>query len=259
MVTRIDRSSPLPFYHQLKQIVVSDIKRRGMSPGDRLPGDHELCETYDVSRTVVRQALADLEAEGVIERIKGRGTFVSKPKIAEGLVRSLTGLYADVAARGSSLRSNVRRMEVVPADEQIAADLDLAPGSPVIVIERLRFVDDEPWVFTVTHLPHHIAPGLEHEDLTTQSLYTLLEQHYGVQLKRGRRSVEATKASAELAADLDIPDGDPVLLLRSTSFGVDDRPVEMFVAFHRGDRSRFDVDLESSTTSSPNTLMRVTA
>ncbi|MER7082388.1 GntR family transcriptional regulator [Saccharopolyspora kobensis] len=258
MVTRIDRSSPLPFYYQLKQIVVSDIKRRGMSPGDRLPGDHELCETYDVSRTVVRQALSDLEAEGVVERVKGRGTFVAKPKIAEGLVQSLTGLYADVAARGSSLRSDVRRIEVVPANEQVAAELDLEPGTPVIAIERLRFVDDEPWVFTATHLPHHIAPGLEDEDLSTQSLYTLLEQDYGVRLKRGRRSVEAAKAGAELAADLGIPEGDPVLLLRSTSFGADDRPVEVFVAFHRGDRSRFDVDLESSATAGPNTLMRVT-
>src|SRR5438105_2839120 len=76
MLTRIDRSSPVPFYYQLKQILLADIKRRQLSPGDRLSGDHELCEVYGVSRTVVRQALADLEADGVIERAKGRGTFI---------------------------------------------------------------------------------------------------------------------------------------------------------------------------------------
>jgi len=87
MQSGIDRSSPLPFYYQLKQILLADITRRGLKPGDRLPGDHDLCATYNVSRTVVRQALAELESEGVITRIKGRGTFVAPPKTAEGLVQ----------------------------------------------------------------------------------------------------------------------------------------------------------------------------
>jgi GntR family transcriptional regulator len=64
----IDRTSPLPFYYQLKQILLTDLREQPLSPGDRLPGDHELCQTYGVSRTVVRQALAELETEGVIER-----------------------------------------------------------------------------------------------------------------------------------------------------------------------------------------------
>ena len=79
---RIDRRSPLPFYHQLKQILLADLRERDLAPGARLPGDHELCGTYDVSRTVVRQALAELETEGVIERVKGRGTFVPPRKTA---------------------------------------------------------------------------------------------------------------------------------------------------------------------------------
>ncbi|UKY54171.1 GntR family transcriptional regulator [Streptomyces inhibens] len=243
MQTSIDRSSLLPFYHQLKQILLGEIERRKLQPGDRLPGDHELCRTYEVSRTVVRQALNELESEGVIERIKGRGTFISSPKTAEGLVQSLTGLYEDVAARGGELRSDVRRLEVVPADAQVAAELQREPGHPVIVIERLRFVNEEPWVLTTTHVPQEVAPGLLDEDLTRQSLYALLEDKYGVQLVKGRRSVEAATASAELARSLGVGQGAPVLVLRNVSFGADGRPVESFVAFHRGDRSRFEVEL----------------
>jgi GntR family transcriptional regulator len=257
----IDRESPLPFYYQLKQIILSDIRGRGLAPGDQLHGDHELSARYAVSRTVVRQALTELETEGVIERIKGRGTYVAPRKTSERLVQSLTGLYEDVEARGSHLRSTVRRHDVAAADEHVAQQLDLEIGAPVIVLERLRFVDDEPWVLVVSHLPLQIAPGLVDEDLTHQSLYALLEQKYGVVLRHGVRSVEASVANFELARDLGIGEGDAVLLLRSTVYGNDERPVEMFVAYHRGDRSRFEVDLtrHSAGRSQLQPLMRVTA
>jgi GntR family transcriptional regulator, N-acetylglucosamine utilization regulator len=238
----IDRASPLPFYYQLKQILLADLRERQLQPGDRLPGDHELCTTYDVSRTVVRQALSELETEGVIERVKGRGTFVAPERTSETLVQSLTGLYEDVAARGSQLRSEVRRQEVVPADEQLAQQLALCDGAPVLLIERLRFVDEEPWVLTTTHLPYDLAPGLLQEDLREQSLYALLEGKYGVRLSHGRRSVEAGVARGELAKDLAVKVGSPLLVLRSISYAAD-RPAEAFVAYHRGDRSRFEVTL----------------
>jgi len=259
MLAAIDRSSPLPFYYQLKQILLADLHARGLAPGTRLPGDHELCGLYDVSRTVVRQALAELETEGVIERVKGRGTFVAQHRTAQRLVQSLTGLFEDVAARGGHLRSDVRRQEVVPADAQIAEQLQLEPGAPVAVIKRLRFVDGEPWVLATTYLPHDLAPGLVHEDLSDQSLYAVLETSYGVRLTHGRRSVEAAVASDDLAAALGVTSGAAVLVLRSISFA-GDRPVEVFVAYHRGDRSRFEVTLQRTTAEAPGEpLMHVTA
>lgn len=260
MTSAIDRTSPLPFYHQLKQILLTDLRERDLVAGDRLPGDHELCATFDVSRTVVRQALAELETEGVIVRVKGRGTFVAPQKTSEHLVQSLTGLYEDVAARGSHLRSDVRRQEVVPADQQMADGLQIQAGAPLVVIERLRFVDDEPWVLATTYLPYDVAPGLVHDDLTDQSLYALLERDYDVHLTHGHRGVEAAVAGDALAADLGIKAGDPVLVLRSTSYA-GERPVEMFVAYHRGDRSRFEVTLNRTRPAEAHLepLMRVTA
>ena len=216
-----------------------------------------------MSRTVVRQALAELETEGVIERVKGRGTFLAQHRTGESLVASLTGLSEDVAARGSSLRSLVQRLEVVPADEHVAAELE--QGAPVVVLERLRFVDEEPWALVTGFLPFDLVPGLVHEDLSNRFLYALLEHGYGLQLRRGRRSVGGTVAGAALARNLGLSAGDPVLVLRSTVYGnagsgTRDRPVEMFAAYHRGDRSRFEVNLTRSTTTSgpPEPLMRLT-
>jgi GntR family transcriptional regulator len=255
----IDRKSPMPFYFQLKQILLRQLREQDLQPGHRLPGDHQLCKTYDVSRTVVRQALAELETEGMIERVKGRGTFVAPRRTSEKLVQSLTGLYEDVAARGGHLRSQVRRQEVVPADEQIATQLALQLGAPVLAIERLRFVDDEPWVLVTTYLPYDVAPGLLEDDLREQSLYALLENTYGVRLTHGQRGVEAVAAREDLAHALGIKVGDPLLALRSISFSRH-RPIEVFVAYHRGDRSRFEVSLSRANPADiqPHPLMRVT-
>lgn len=259
MPSAIDRSSPLPFYHQLKQILLAELRERELSPGDRLPGDHDLCATYAVSRTVVRQALAELETEGVIVRVKGRGTFVAAEKTAEHLVQSLTSLFEDVAARGSHLHSEIRRLEIVPADAHVAAELQLQIGAPVIVVERLRFVDDDPWVLVTGYVPYDLAPGLVDDDLRDQSLYRLLEDRYGVTVTHGRRAVEAAVAGETLAASLGIAAGDPVLVLRSTALS-GARPVELFVAYHRGDRSRFEVTLSRARSGDADLepLMRVT-
>jgi GntR family transcriptional regulator len=225
----------MPYYHQLKQLVVADITENDRRPGDRLPGDNALCSMYGVSRTVVRQALSELEVEGIVIRDKGRGTFVAPAPANAGLIAGLTGLYEDVAARGLELHSQVKKIGVVPADDSRAAALQIEVGDPVVHIE--------PWVFAVNDLPHWAVVGLEHEDLTDRSLYQILEEEYGVRLVHGRRVVEAAQAGARLARMLGVRSSDPLLVLRSVSVGEQGRPVESFVAFHRGDRSRFEVDV----------------
>jgi GntR family transcriptional regulator len=245
---KIDRNSPLPLYYQLKQILIAEIDQKGLLPGDRLLGDNLLCEKYGVSRTVVRQALADLKAADIVDRVKGRGTFVARRKAPVHLVQSMIGIFEDVSARGSQLRSDVRRLEIAPADKALADSLEIEIGDPVIVIERLRYVDDEPWVLTLTQIPYAIAPGLLNEDLSEQSIYSLLEDKYGVALKRGRRSLEGSVAGRSLARDLNIKTGSPIIILKGTSFDIDGRPVEDYVVYHRSDRIRFEFEVERTTT-----------
>ena len=208
-----------------------------------MPGDNELCRSLRVSRSVVRQALAELEVEGVVERVKGRGTYVARPRTTEHLVARLTGLHEEMAARGARVTSTVRRQEVVPADDHVATALELEVGAPVLVLERLRHVGGEPWVLTTTHLPTEVAPHLATEDFSEQSLYAVLESRYGIRMTHGRRSVEAVAATEEAARLLAVRAGQPLLQLRSTTWA-GERPVEVFVALHRGDRTRFEVDLE---------------
>jgi GntR family transcriptional regulator len=240
---RIDQDSPVPYYYQLEQILIGDIESGHYKPGDRLPSEHELCATFDVSRTVVRQALTELETGGWLQRRKGRGTFVAPRKVPEYLFQNLTGLYEDVAARGGVLRSDVRQLERIAAPAPVAAELEINEGDPVIVLDRLRFVDELPWVVAITYIPYELCPQLLEEDMSTQSLYGVLEDKYGIKISYGRRSVESIRAPAAVVRALGIRYGAPSLKLHSTSYDEHSRPVEHFVAHHRGDLSRFEVYL----------------
>ncbi len=240
----IDRTSVAPLYLQLKQWLSTRIVSGELPPGTQLPGDHELSERLGVSRGVVRQALSELRHDGLIERERGRGTFVSQPKTAQGLIGSLRGLADDAALRGQRIDSTVLRLVERPPDELIAEKLRLAPGAPVAEIERLRTLDGEPWVLVVTYLPAALVPGIVRHDLGgAVSLYRVLREEYGLVPASAVRRVEAAVTDAREAHLLRMRVGEPLLVLRSISYTADEHPLEYFVARHRGDRSAFEVEL----------------
>ena len=239
----IQRDSPVPYYYQLEVFLRARIENGTWKPGQQIPSEAELCAAYDVSRTVVRQALNELVQEGVLYRRKGKGTFVAEPKIRESLVQHLTGFYEDTVAAGLQPSTKVLEQKVIPAPPKIAEALGLKEGDPVIMIDRLRFVDGEPIVLVVSYVPYAICPEFVNEDVSTQSLYAILERKYGLELVYGRRTLEAVAATKEEAELLEIDEGDPIVLLRSISYLKDGGPIEYFKARHRGDRSRFEVEL----------------
>lgn len=239
----IDRDSYVPLYAQVRDALRDVIEQGGLAPGEQLPGEPELCRLFDVSRTVIRQALRDIELDGTIVRHKGKGTFVAEPKLREGLFQELTGFYEDMANKGFTPVSQVLSQEVVAANRKVAGYLKLRPGTPVVQIDRLRFVDDEPIVLVTTYLPEARCPGLIAADLTHQSLYALLQRDYGLAIERGHRYLEAVPASEHEAKLLGVKKGAPLILLDSVSYLADGTPIEYFHALHRGDRSRFEVEL----------------
>lgn len=239
----IRRDSPVPYYYQLEEILKERIENGTWEPGGQIPSEAELCEAFGVSRTVVRQALNELVHEGVLYRRKGKGTFVAEPKIGESLVQHLTGFYEDMVALGLKPSTKVLEQKVIPAPPKIAEGLGLKQGEPVIRVDRLRFVNGEPIVLVVTYLPYRLCPELINDDLSNQSLYAILEKKYGLELVSGRRTLEAVAATKEEAELLEIEEGDPIVLLSSISYLKDGQPIEYFKAKHRGDRSRFEVEL----------------
>jgi GntR family transcriptional regulator len=242
-IEAIQKDSPLPLYHQLKELLRQEIESGHWQPGQRIPSEAELCQAFDISRSVTRQALRELEYQGLLYREQGKGTFVAQPKISESLMQDLSGFYEDMVAKGLTPVTKVLRQEVQPADKKIAAYLQIEPGDKVIAIERLRSVDNEPINLVTTYLPYDICPDLFDEDLSTQSVYALLEQKYGLALSHGRRTIEAVATNQYEAQLLGVEEGAPLVLLDSVSYLKDGRPIEYFHAVHRGDRSRFEVEV----------------
>ncbi len=239
----IDFESHIPYYIQLVAILKENISSGEWKTGQRIPSEPELCEIYRVSRTVVRQALGEIELDGLITRRKGKGTFVAEKKINESLVQKLMGFYQDMVDRGLKPVTKVLKLVIQPATQKIGEYLNIAPETPIFCIERLRFVGDEPINLVTTYIPYALCPRLAEYDLSNQSLYHVLETEFGLKLSHGRRTIEAVPANRHQAQLLQINECDPLLLLNSVTYLNDGTPLEYYHAVHRGDRSRFEVEL----------------
>ena len=243
MNEKINFESHIPYYIQLMDILKEKIQNEIWEPGDQIPGEQDLCKLYGVSRTVVRQALRELELEGVIDRRRGKGTFISLPKISEGLVQKLTGFYQDMAERGLNSSTKVLHQDVTPCIEKVARFLNINPGDKVIDILRLRSINEEPIQLVTTYIPYELCPALSSVDLTNRSLYEFLEKECGILIARGIRYIEAVLPNETEIALLGIERETPLLMLDSISFSENGQPIEYYHALHRGDRSRFEVEL----------------
>src|SRR5215471_6136578 len=139
----IYRNSPVPRYHQLKEILREKIRAGELKPGDLIPSERELSETYGISRMTARQAITELVNEGVFYREQGKGTFVTRNKITQQLMR-LTGFTEDIRSRGQLPSTKVLVAEMRPASEVVAEKLRISMGQLVFCIQRLRLADGEP-------------------------------------------------------------------------------------------------------------------
>ncbi len=243
MNTPIDFEGYTPYYVQLKNELKSRIQMGEWRPGDQLPGEQELCQIYQVSRTVVRQALDVLDREHLIYRRKGKGTFVTVPKINASYAQKLSGFYHEMKIRGIEPVTHVLKRHIIDAPKKIADNLKLAVGTPIIEIERLRFLYDNPILFVTNYIPLSFCPALAEADLNNRSLYEFLENHTGMVIAFGSRSIEAVRANPVHSKLLEVNTGAPLLMLKSTSYLEDMTPVEYYFSYHRADRSCFQVEM----------------
>jgi GntR family transcriptional regulator len=243
----VSRDISVPLCEQVRKAVISPISSEGLVPGDILPSEHELCRYLGVSRTVVRQALGQLLIDDLVERARGKGTFVARPKTTEHLMSTLLGLYEDVTQRGGEVVSDVLDHSTVPAEGDVAESLRLSAGNAVVRLKRLRYVDGEPWALTTVWMPAAVGKHTFSADMRNDSLYRVLS-HKGIVGVRGRRSVEAVLANTKTARLLRIPTASALLRLKSVREDKNGQPIEYFVAYHRGDRSSFEIEHSEDAT-----------
>jgi len=246
----IRRDVPIAYHYQLRELLREAILRGEYAPETRLPSEHELCQIYQVSRTTVRQAVQALVQEGLLYSVRGRGTYVTRTKILEGLAVNLS-FYDDMRARGIPVVTRVLACGVELAPATIAALLGLRPGDQVVRMMRLRLVGRSPLLTVTSYLPAALVPRLEKTDLTRRGLHEILREEYGIFPARAVRSFEALPATAEDARLLRIPVGAPVQHVESVVYDATGIAVEYFSSRHRGDRAKFQVEIVQRGGASP--------
>ncbi|MFZ5815150.1 MAG: GntR family transcriptional regulator [Bacillota bacterium] len=242
MLDDLQKELPIPLYYQIKTRLLEQIESGQLKPGDRVPSERELTDRYGVSRMTARQALVELETQGVLVREQGKGTFVATPKFEQPLAL-LTSFTEDMRRRGLRAGAQVLSAGLVPAERRAARDLGLAETARVYRLERLRLAGGEPMALETSHLAADRFPGLLELDLENRSLYALLRERYGVELARASQSLEAVPADARLAEILRVREGTPLMLMERLSRDPQDRPVELVRSYYRGDRYRFVTEL----------------
>lgn len=220
--------------------VADQLRRRiesgALKPDTSLPSERALAEDLGVSRMTVRVAIDRLAEEGLLVRRPNRRTVVAGDKISRSA--SFMSFSEEMRARGWQPHSKIRQVTATVADVSVAAQLDQAVGAKVIYLERLRFADDEPLALERVYLPYGRFAALLNLDLTSESLYAVMERELGVRPVLSEESVEAVQLSTEEAEVFGITAGAPALLTRRITRDDEGQVVEVATSLYRGDRYR---------------------
>ena len=213
----------------------------GQTVGAAIAPERRLAAEFGVSRGALRRVIDELVREGHLTRRQGSGTYVAQPPAA--LTLTMTSFTEDMLRRGHEPSSRTLRLEVVPADAEVARRLEVPSDTPIVRAERLRLADDQPMAIETLSTPADAVPGITGEDLERFGFYDLLLDRYGVELARGVQTIEPTLASPDEAAVLGVGEGSPALCFERVTRDVDGRAVEFVRSLYRGDRYRLVADL----------------
>jgi GntR family transcriptional regulator len=205
-----------------------------LRPGDSLPSERDLAERYDVARMTVRSEITRLVAEGLVERVQGRGTFVAEPRVAQAA--ALSSFTEDMRARGLTAGSRVLGQETVPADALVARRLELDLGTPVVRLRRVRTADGDPMALEEAFLDAARFPDLAAVSLEGASLFDVLENGFGVRFPMADQRVVAVEIVGEDANLLHVAPGRAGLKFHTTLLDADERPLAYAWSLFRGDR-----------------------
>jgi GntR family transcriptional regulator len=237
----LDKNSPIPLYYQIAERLKEQIAAGELTSGARLTSERELSEQLSVSRMTVRQAISYLQDNGLLEVRPGVGAFVAQPKHTYNAL-SLLGFSEEMNRGGDQVESMVLEQGLVQPPARVATHLLLDAQSLALKITRLRKVNGEPMLLETSYLSAARCPGLELADLSTHSLYALLETRYGLRLLHTRQSLEAVLANEYEQHIFALRAGVAMILVEGVTYGEQETPIESFKAVYRSDRCKFQLE-----------------
>ena len=238
----INKKSPVPIYFQLKQIILEKIKKGEWVPNSSISSERELCEIFEVSRMTIRQAINELVSEGILYREKGRGTFVSEPKIEQSNIMSFTEA---ATSKGLEAETLVKRFEIEVPDLSIMEKLGLQSHEDVYYLQRVRMVENQILGIEEIYLPVSYCPDLKDDDLSG-SLYKILKEKYDYTIDHIQTSLEAVIPDEY---ELKLFNSNNVIpMLKVTSVNITDKNLKLYYeeSLYRSDKYIFNVNINRS-------------
>jgi GntR family transcriptional regulator len=230
----------VPLYIQLSELIRRQINSGQYATGAQLPTEKELCDRYSVSTITVRQAVIKLVNEGLLFRRRGKGTFVTEPK----LDRDISRLYSfsdDMRRMGRSPSSRILDLRVVAVGEAQQLLGLSGPEQEATKIIRLRLADGIPLLLETTFIPLALAPDLARHDLASCSLYTVLQEQYGITVESAVESFESTILDAREARLLGCPPNSAGFHITRLACSAAGTAVELTTSRARADRCKFSI------------------
>ena len=237
-----------PLYDQLVDLL-SDKIQNDMHPGDALPSERDLAETYGLSRTTVRLAMSELEELGLVTRKHGKGTFVSS---VSRDTTDLMGTYSftdQMRSLGRVPHTEVLDFEVREASKFVAQNMDLRLGEAVFRMRRLRSADGVPMMLERTYMPVKVFDGLTQQGrwsefftiFESKSLYEIVEQDFRMKIKTAEEAFGARAARPDEAKLLKIDEDAPVLHLVRTTYNSKNVVIEYTRSVARADMFEYKI------------------
>jgi GntR family transcriptional regulator len=230
-------------YVQIREALRHRIISGELRPHDQIESEHAISALFNASRVTVRHALKDLEHEGLIFRVHGKGSYVSKPKIMQDITR-LRGLAESMRMAGHETLNRVLGLELVPCPAAVAEKLRCAVGVEVVNLRRLRYLNRQPVSLDSTYLPALHLRTLQSVDLNSRDLYDVLQNECEESISFADMSIDARLADAETAAALEIRENDAVLQIVRVARRVDGSPIDCEYVNFRGDSFSYQLRLE---------------
>jgi GntR family transcriptional regulator len=238
----LDKNIPVPLYYQLKKQLLSLIDNSELMEGELLPPENDLCEVLNVSRPTIRQAFSELVNEGYLTRYKGKGTFISKPKVEDRFFSKLQTFREEMAEKGLNPVTKVIKLKKIDGPHEANEKLSISLSESLFYLSCVRSVNKVPLVYVETFLPYKTFDKLMRVDFSTNSLYNSLEEIYRIRVNRVRREFMSVNARHKDAELLGISRNKAISLVKTIAFS-DGTPVEFSVARYRGDINQFSVEL----------------
>lgn len=240
-----------PLHSRIRHALRAAILDGSLPAGSRLPSESALSQQHAVSRITVRQALSDLQKEGLIYSLQGKGSFVSRPK-AYQQISTLQGFGEQMARLGHEVLNDLMSLDEVPAQARVAKALKVPEGQPVMQIRRLRLLDRQPVSLEWTWVLPELGRVLQQADLVTRDIFLILENDAGTPLGHADLAVDAVPADADTAQALRVAPGAPVLRIERLTHDRQGRPIDYEFLFFRGDAFQYRLRVDRHPQGTPH-------